>query len=169
MTMKRAQQQGFTLLEVLISMVILSIGLLGVAGMQANSLRNNNNAFIKTQASNLASDLADRIRANKSAKDNYTFNTDDDDTVDPGCISAGCEPGQMAAYDIATWSEQLTSLLPGGLGIVSVADNTATIKILWSDLQYSNSNGDAVTLEDPNDFCPEKGVDQACFVMGFNL
>jgi len=171
MTKMRTQQKGFTLLEVLIAMVVLSIGLLGVAGMQANSLRNNHNAFIKTQASNLAADLADRMRANKSVKDNYVFDTDDGVTAAPTCISTGCTPAQMATYDIAMWSDQFTRdekpILPDGRGVTSINGNTVTINILWTDLQY----GTGQTIDDPNANCPDtiKAANTACFSMSFNL
>ncbi len=55
---------GFTLIEVLIAMLVLAVGLLGLAGLQATSLRNNQSAYNRSQATQLAYDLADRMRAN---------------------------------------------------------------------------------------------------------
>ena len=65
------RQAGFSLIEVLVTMVVLSIGLLGVAGMQASGLRNNHAVYTKTQATNLAMDMAERIRANPKGRANY--------------------------------------------------------------------------------------------------
>ena len=57
---------GFTLIEVLIAMIILAVGLLGLAGLQATSLRNNQSAYNRSVATQLAYDIADRMRANYS-------------------------------------------------------------------------------------------------------
>ena len=55
---------GFTLIEVLIAMIVLAVGLLGLAGLQATSLRNNQSAYNRIKATQLAYDIADRMRAN---------------------------------------------------------------------------------------------------------
>jgi type IV pilus modification protein PilV len=60
-------QHGFTLVEVLVTVVILAVGLLGLAGLQAVSMRNNHSAYERTQAVQLAYDMADRVRANTPA------------------------------------------------------------------------------------------------------
>ena len=79
---------GFTLIEVLIAMLVLAVGLLGLAGLQATSLRNNQSAYNRSQATQLAYDLADRMRANfteanKLANSTYI-------TTDP--TTAGTQP-----------------------------------------------------------------------------
>ena len=56
---------GFTLLEVLVALVILSIGLLGLAGLQAASLRYNHSSYLRSQATLIAYDIVDRMRANR--------------------------------------------------------------------------------------------------------
>ena len=61
---KMKTHSGFTLIEVLISMLILAVGLLGLAGLQATGLRNNLSAYNRSQATQLAYDMADRMRAN---------------------------------------------------------------------------------------------------------
>ena len=71
---------GFTLIEVLIAMIVLAVGLLGLAGLQATSLRNNQSAYNRIKATQLAYDIADRMRANyteakKSKGDNVYLDT----------------------------------------------------------------------------------------------
>ncbi len=68
---RRSRQSGFSLLEVLIAIVITSIGLLGLAAMQATGLRNNHSAYHRSQATVLAYDIADRMRSNASSMASY--------------------------------------------------------------------------------------------------
>ena len=62
---EKYRSQGFTLIEVLIAIIVLSIGLLGLAGLQLTSLRNSNSAYTRSQAVILSYDIVDRIRANR--------------------------------------------------------------------------------------------------------
>ncbi len=127
---------GFTLLEVLVAIVILSIGLLGLAGLQAAGLRNNQSAYLRTIATQQAYDMADRIRANAAgagiaagAYDNISSTGSN-----PGCITGGCTPAAMAQYDAYEWNTANASLLPAGKGTVTrVAANRFTITVMWDD------------------------------------
>ena len=139
------KNSGFTLIEVLIAMLVLAVGLLGLAGLQATSLRNNQSAYHRSQATQLAYDIADRMRSNKPASNyNNQAATNDD------CITNTCTPSQMAGYDLKEWNDQLTLLLPSGEGVVCLdntpvdgtsktahncdgAGSTYAIKIWWDD------------------------------------
>ena len=107
---------GFTLVEVLISVIVLSIGLLGLAGLQASSLKNNNSAYLRTQATLLANDMLDRIRSNMEGVrlGNYDNLYQGQTLTNPGCISTGCNPTTLAQYDAWDWNSDVSSLLPGG-------------------------------------------------------
>jgi type IV pilus assembly protein PilV len=135
---------GFTLIEVLIAMLVLAVGLLGLAGLQVASLKNNQSAYFRSQATQLAYDITDRMRTNKLGNYNNQAATTDD------CIASLCTPSQMAGYDLKQWSDQLSALLPSGQGIVCKdntpgdgasktahncdgAGNSYTIKIWWDD------------------------------------
>ncbi len=131
------KQHGFSLVEVLVTMVIMAVGLLGLAGLQVTSLRNTESAYQRTQASLLANDILDRMRANSTGVDSGDYN--DIDTAAPlnatDCGANVCTPTQMATYDDSDWHAQIASLLPSGTG--SVAGNGAnsvfTITITWDD------------------------------------
>jgi type IV pilus assembly protein PilV len=138
-------QKGLTLLEILISLVVLSVGLLGIAGMQATGLRNNHAAYTKTQATALAMDMADRIRANpQGAADYNNFDTSGTIPADPGCISsaAGCTAARVAQFDKYQWSQPLISdtapVLPDGRGKINYDPDTNkfTITLLWLEPNY---------------------------------
>ncbi len=147
---------GFTLLEVLIAIVILAIGLLGVAGLQVIGMRNNHSAYLRTQATLLAYDYADLVRANTElARKTTTFNTFD--SASPGSVvsdctddntGTSCTPAQMAATDLAQWAASLASTLPSGSALVT--NNSAakqsemilTVTIYWVDNKSADADAD---------------------------
>jgi len=139
LTSKAVQQNGFTMVETLISMVVLSIGLLGLAGLQASSLRNNNSAYMRTQATILANDMLDRLRANAvglSAGSYNSVNTMSASTPsDPNCITSGCTTAQIVQYDIWNWGQNVSTLLPsaGGTVVGNGANSVFTITVMWDD------------------------------------
>lgn len=130
--MNYRHQQGLGLIEVLVSVLILAIGLLGLAGLQTQSLRFNNEAYFRTQATLLALDMADRLRANQdTARTNsalYTFSKTE--TVPSGgkdCTASACTPAEVAAFDFQQWRARVEAVLPGGLvALTPEATGTAT-------------------------------------------
>jgi type IV pilus assembly protein PilV len=115
-----SRQSGFTLIEVLVAVVVLSIGLLGLAGLQAMGLRNSHSAYLRSQATLQAYDMMDRMRANMSgffdANGNYINPAPVENT---NCLgTAGCSSNDMAAHDLYEWNNANASLLPSGGGIV---------------------------------------------------
>ena len=139
---------GFTLIEVLISVMVMSIGLLGLASLQAASLRFNNDSSAQTQAAYLASDMADRMRANVSRVADYPGKAEG---ANANCYTAtGCSPDEMAANDIYEWNQALATL-PGGQGtITALAGGLYTITVMW-DEQRSGATGTNCDPDDAND------------------
>ena len=139
------QQSGFTLIEVLVSALILAIGLVGVAGLQALSLKNNQSSFMRSQATALAYELADRVRANMPSAVN--------DQYDPavkamtaGCMSTvGCTPQQMAQHDMAEWDAAIAARLPMGEGFIC-RDSTPNDGTGSADAQCDGA-GDQITVK----------------------
>lgn len=111
-------QKGATLIEVLISLLILSIGLLGMTGLQTVSLRNTQSAYLRTQASIASNDIVERIRANQQGVEASSYDANAG-AVTAACNAiAGCTAAQLAANDIAEWNAALAAGLPSGVGIV---------------------------------------------------
>ena len=106
------------MIEILISIIILTIGLLGLASLQAFSLRNAGNANYRGSAAQLAYDLADRMRANKAALDAGSYNNQQGTLVTACYQATGCSTLQMAQMDVYAWSQDLARLLPSGRGFV---------------------------------------------------
>jgi type IV pilus assembly protein PilV len=114
---------GFTLMEVLVTVVILSIGLLGIASLQFNSLRGNQSGLESSVAVALALEGADRMRANTPAVASYDLINAAG--ADPGCISSSCSDIQVAQTDAFEWISKIEELLPGGEGVIC-RDSTPT-------------------------------------------
>ncbi len=125
---------GFTLIEVLISMLVLAVGLLGLAGLQATSLRYNQSAYNRSQATQLVYDMTDRMRANVAGAATYTALLPSEATAKTDCLTTtGCMPADMAENDLFEWNSAVTTVLPGGAGTISVADGVFSITITWDD------------------------------------
>ena len=124
---------GFTLLEVLIALVIFSFGLLALAALMAKGLQYNTSALHRSYASTQAYDIADRMRANRLGITAGDYDSISGTGTDPGCITTGCTPAQMAQYDAWAWNSANAALLPSGSGSVTIAGTTYTITVTWDD------------------------------------
>ncbi|MBS3963379.1 MAG: type IV pilus modification protein PilV [Methylomonas sp.] len=132
--------EGFTLIEVLVAVIVLALGLLGLAGMQAFGLRNNQSAYNRSQATQLAYDIADRMRANTSALATYTTLVPTAASAQAACLNTtGCSPQTLAENDLFEWHTNLTTMLSGGAGTVTVAGGVYTITIRWDDDRDGNA------------------------------
>lgn len=130
------KQSGFTLLEVLVAMLVLAIGLLGLAGLMASSMRNNLSASHRTQATWMAYDIVDRMRSNRAGAVTGGYATA---MGTAATCSAAVPTGTVPAQDIAAWKNQLACVLPAGNGSIAVDTGTraATIVIQWNDSRGS--------------------------------
>jgi type IV pilus assembly protein PilV len=118
---KRNSQSGFTMVEVLVALVVLAIGLLGIAALYLNSLQAGRTAIYRTQAVTLAADLADRIRMNRTAQNSYATLFADAVAAVPACsTTGGCTDLQLASTDLSNWKAMLAQVLPNGQGQVAV-------------------------------------------------
>lgn len=126
-----AGQRGLTLIEVLIAVLVLSIGLLGLAGLQATSLQFNHSAYLRTNATNLAYDMSDRMRINREAALAGQYALDFPDPL--ACNAGGLIPDGSVAQDIATWRMALACSLPSGTASIQVVNDMATITVRWDD------------------------------------
>jgi type IV pilus assembly protein PilV len=115
---------GFTLLEVMVAIVVLSLGLLGLAGLQAASLRNNQTAYYRGIAVQQASDMADRIRVNLAGMraGDYSALAAGLPVGNPDCFAAACSAANLAVSDHRQWNTVNAALLPNGNGTVTCED-----------------------------------------------
>lgn len=116
----RAAQSGFSLIEVLVSVFIFSVGLLGLAAMQLQALKYTQAAQWRSQANFLAADIVERVRANRASVSSYVI------------AMSAAPPGSritMPDYDVGEWLDQLAATIPGGDGSVAWNNSTKTLTV----------------------------------------
>lgn len=138
-----ARQRGVSLMEILVTVIVLSIGLLGLAGLQLTSLKSNNSAYLRSQATIMAKDIIDRMQANRLLTQNGGYDiaigtaaaapaaTCDGEATD------NCTPADLATLDLSTWKTGLSTTLPAGDGaiarLVAGSQTRITVTIQWDD------------------------------------
>ena len=118
-------QRGAGLIEVMVTVLILSTSLLGLAALQARSLQYNHSAYLRSQANILAYDLLDRIRINRANITSYSLTLD-----------ANAPTGtELAPTDMREWREAIADALPDGKGSItcSAANRICTVTIQWAE------------------------------------
>jgi type IV pilus modification protein PilV len=127
-----SRQGGFTLIEVLIAGLVLSVGVLGVAGLQVTALKNLQSSQSYGVAAMLANDIADRMWVNQTEALANNYNHTAAPEAPPDCVTGVCTTAQIASFDINDWQEQIVGytllddtaipgLLPSGSGTVELS------------------------------------------------
>lgn len=138
---------GFSLVEVLIALVIMSVGMLGIAGLYVHTMKAGRTSLFRHHAVTLAGDVADRIRANPIAGVGYIVAG-----VDNNCVGGGidCSRAEMAQHDIFLWTQQAADTLPAGaVNIVfnnGVVPPTYQITITWNEAGQNPSPQYRITI-----------------------
>ena len=164
-SIKMKRQRGTTLIEVLVSLLILSFGMMGMAGLQNVSLRANQLSYFRTQATTFTIDVVERMRANVSGTEAGSYNNVAGAATASCFTVAGCTSAQMAGQDIVDWSAGVTAGLPLGDSVVCLdatpndgttgakaCDNTGTsyaIKIWWDDNRDGTATNRYVSTYQP--------------------
>lgn len=125
---------GFTLVEAMVALIVLSVGLLGIAALYVETLRANRTSLHRTEAVNLATDIADRMRSNRLPADAYNCNGACDPAAPPASANA------IAIADLTDWVTQVQAQLPGGTADLTYTAATATtpaayvVAIGWNEV-----------------------------------
>ena len=148
-------QTGFSMIEVLVTLLIISLALLGTAGLQAYSMRLNQGGQFRTQAVFLVADLAERIEANKGGATDGSYqvaNSDVPAVVDNTCTAGTCVKGQLATFDLSQWQNVVAATLPQSSWTVAhdgpANPITYTITVGWVDRR--NDKTDAAFVAGTN-------------------
>lgn len=135
-----AAQKGFSMLEILITLVIVATALLGTAGLQAHALKTNAGGQLRNQAVFLAADIAERMEANKvqAVAGGYALAQGAAiPAISTACNGAPCTAAQLAQYDLGNWQAAISAVLPQGTGVITqtTAGNPVTYSIVinWVD------------------------------------
>lgn len=149
-----SRNQGFTLLELLISIVLIALALLGSAGLQAYSMKVTQGSQFRAQAVVLGMDLAERIEANNTAAvaGSYVANLPSSASA-PDCIASPCTAAALAVYDLDQVQQNLERQLPEATANITrtgVGPFVYTIQISWRERAYrtkSSTSGDSAPTE----------------------
>jgi len=137
---KFEHHKGFSMIEVLVAIVIITFGLLGVAGLQITGLKNNQSAFNRSTANVLAYDMLDRMRANKTALIAGNYNTG---ALWDYATNAPVSTSTMKDTDIKEWLLAISKRLPSGKGQIDAAKNATVLRVTiqWDDTRGTNASG----------------------------
>jgi len=140
--LKWQRQQGFSLIEVLVSTIVLSIGLLGLAAVQTTAYRFNHDNYLRSVAMAQVDAIVDRMRANSRGVQNGKYNqftaVAEQALIDSGkskvvgdCVS--CTPESLAEVDYHHWNDENATTLPGGKGYISGNGQIFTVTVMWDN------------------------------------
>lgn len=141
-TAQGAVQRGFSLIEVLIAMVILAVGVLGLAALQTTGLQYTHDAYIRSQATILVHDLVERMRNNVDNANLYIASSDPVGTCDP--------TGGGVNNDLNCWFETLAAQIPSGSGAIAVDPGNADgfqITVNWHDRESNSTKSQIWAVE----------------------
>jgi type IV pilus assembly protein PilV len=177
------RHQGFSLIEVLVSLLILAIGVLGVVGVQISSVKFNLVSQQRSYATQHAVSMAERMRSNLAAfaggsADTYVYNHAYKDLQDkkpaaPDCTSS-CTAEKLAQKHINQWQTELAAALPDGRGSIRQLEKSKigspfVITVMWTEKELTNSGK---LLRSPS--CDDKGLTEPlppaevqCLAIGF--
>jgi type IV pilus assembly protein PilV len=161
----REAKRGFSMIEVLVTLLVISLALLGTAGLQAYAMRLNQGGQFRTQAVFLAADLAERIEANKSAAmaGNYEISGTYSSYAPVAgasavCVAASCSQTELADFDLAQWQSAVVASLPqSSWSVDQTFDGSAktasqactpsiyTITLSWVDRRAEANNAAGTT------------------------
>ncbi len=157
--MARMRQQGFSIIEVIIATLILTVGILGVAGLQVVSLQQNHRSLLRSEALQIGNDMLDRMRANPTQTYAPILYAADPVSSAMNCVAVACTPAQMAVYDIAQWKcgidpidpssslpfaicttfGKTVTVLPEGEGQIQLAAGVHSVFVRWVDDRDGNT------------------------------
>lgn len=122
---------GFSMIEVLVSVIVLAVGLLGLAALQISMIRYNNSAQMRSIAIAQATDMLDRMRSNYAGITSGYYNNISGTPSNPNCTT--CSSQEIAQSDTYQWNSANQDLLPSGQGTVVGVGNLYTVTVYWDN------------------------------------
>lgn len=139
--MSAREQHGVSLLEILIALLVLSVGLLGLAALQSGALQGNQASLMHAKATNLAYDITDRMRANRGNRDGYERDFSDFEDEIANTCNPNVSGDDLHDADVKQWKAAIRCSLPGGQGSISHDnDGVTTVTIQWIEGRLDTRN-----------------------------
>lgn len=170
---------GITLVEMMVALVIMSIGLLGLAGLQAATAKYRINTMSRAAGTSLVFDLSERIRTNadaagpsfiqagSSAVSQYVISADwtaqqkDSFTVTKNCNTEICSSSERATFDLQTWRQKVRDSMPQGAAMLSGNKRDGIVMtLMWFDKEFTDGSSDAKLLKAPTCNNQQSGMAQ---------
>lgn len=164
-------QHGISLLESLIAIVVMSLGILGILGMQMRTLNNTQTSLFRAQAIHLIEDLSERMMANPNAflnTNDYLTSWQNTPTPSSNCLSTACTSDALAKFDLAQWKSQVRSRLPNGNATVFLApdetqdSNRRQLGVMISWRENENAAAEDTSFRTPIDASVGGGDNNQC-------
>lgn len=134
------RQRGTSLIEALVAMVVLSLGLLGLAGLQLNSMKTAQGAHLRAQAAEHSYDMLDRMRADRTQARSGSYSIAMDASPPTGTT--------LAASELRSWLTLIATTLPEGDGAIAMPDtDTVTITVQWNDSRAGGTATEQYVLQ----------------------
>ncbi|MBV1872292.1 MAG: type IV pilus modification protein PilV, partial [Gammaproteobacteria bacterium] len=134
------KQTGFSLIEVLVTLLIMTLGIVGVLKLQTQSLKSNQRAHFRTQADILSKDMLARMQANSREAKKGSYVADSKPENAPDCQTQACNAAQLVTWDLYQWYEQIEDKLPAGSATLETigGDNQRyLVSLRWDDRRDS--------------------------------
>jgi len=152
---RRRRQTGFTLIEALVTMIVIALGLLGNAALIVNAAKLNKGGSFRTQAVAMSQDIAERMEANPAGAlaGAYAATGSAQSTASADCTTSRCTADSFAAYDLANWQATLANALPGASWTISQTSaaganpSVYNIQVSWTERRASATYSTTGTAE----------------------
>jgi type IV pilus assembly protein PilV len=146
------KQRGDTMIEVLVTVIILAVGVLGAAAMQVTTIQNLNSSYSASVAAMVAEDFSERMRANPIAALAGSYGDGSDPGGFPNCAANACTTAELATYDLGSWWQVMTGVLPVASGEITriIGTNTFVVTVRW-DGDRSGSAGIECPVQSADD------------------
>ena len=147
MKAKQKRQLGASMIEVMVALLILSIGLLGLAMLQGKTMRVNTNAMLRSQATLLANEIIESMRTNITGADNGLYVIDFSSGKPSPCGSCTDSNGALTANkDLISWYDAQTQMLPSPTSTITFSGGKYTITMQWDERGIPTSQVWEVTI-----------------------
>ena len=145
---------GFSLIEVMVALIVISVGMMGIAALHGQSLSAGRTAQFRSVAVNLAADMVDRIRVNRGGEAGYDGPAANNNCTPSAAPPVQCTPAQMAAHDLFVWNQQVQQALPNGQAAVDFDNATAlptyTVTVRWDEVSEQGPVQYQIVFQQPN-------------------
>lgn len=131
-------QAGATLIELLISLFVMGVGMMGVLAIQTQSIRFNHQAYTYSQAVFLAQDILESMRANRDNAASYQIGKEESPKSTKDCTTTVCTPLEIKDWDLANWLNDINDRLPGGRASIDMIGSIYSINIEFNIVRLEN-------------------------------